>query len=685
MTRPLPPALMACLVLLGTGAATAADHSFTVASDSYVKRNNKGPYHDEPLLSVKNRGSNDNTRKALLHFPLPVSSHAPYEATLSLEVLSLNGDSTASVNVFGINTLSGEACRQLASGVNGYRYKSDPVRVFLDDSGDGVRNESSCIFEGQPLGTLTVKASDVNKTVTFSSAGLNDYLEQVSARTGVAVILLTRIGNSEKELFFASRENPAGSPAQLSFSNRDNLVFEGAPPPTKTEPLPQTWKGTLKVPMGAGKFVVLPQATLTVTFKDGKLDTVHGFLGAPPVFPEAGMLSAISMSQSGLEFGYDRPTTFGLSKDGIPSPLHDSRKYFFLRQTIGGVSAGMFDFSPPFGGETILALDPATSTLFGYTNQIPLIWPPIEDVALGFSHRDGLRYTPWVNWRVEESLQPFDANVYAAGTLGFSSDKWVKGPVEFGVSVYGGFYVDGDPGAFAQLHDLWMKRLASNGNATLDITLGPVGVGLELAQASVLLERDAGGSVALPRLIFAGAANTPNLSHGALPFSFKGGVDSAGNLDLGTPAASFVVLKGDIDLGASLSNVNLDGTMTLRATGASVQGDLRFAGLRVGATGTVDYVKQELTVGGGTRIKGKSNGWGIEVELEPTVTVGLYQGSPKGEITFKAKAEACYDLLIDKRCEKGLTVNSVKLDAGRLNICLKLPAGIGNVCVDDWK
>lgn len=54
---------------------------------------------------------------------------------------------------------------------------------YLDDSPDGVKNESPCIYKGTSLGNLVVRSSDLGRTVTFSSEALRQFLHQPSVTT----------------------------------------------------------------------------------------------------------------------------------------------------------------------------------------------------------------------------------------------------------------------------------------------------------------------------------------------------------------------------------------------------------------------------------------------------------------------------------------------------------------------
>ena len=104
-------------------------------------------------------------------------------------------------------------------------------------------------------------------------------------------------------------------------------------------------------------------------------------------------------------------------------PLEPDTRYFFLRQDAGFsiTVADLLELAPPEGGgSTVIALEPGTATLLSYSSAIPFGPLPIEDLAIGFSAKSGLLFTPYDNGGVEQVLTPFGGNLFVGGTVGIA-------------------------------------------------------------------------------------------------------------------------------------------------------------------------------------------------------------------------------------------------------------------------
>ncbi|MBX5482812.1 MAG: hypothetical protein IRZ16_13375 [Myxococcaceae bacterium] len=69
------PALVGALAIVGwTGTARAEHDSVPAAADTYVRRDNNGPYGTQQELIIKNKGDGKMTRKALIRFQMGPAS-----------------------------------------------------------------------------------------------------------------------------------------------------------------------------------------------------------------------------------------------------------------------------------------------------------------------------------------------------------------------------------------------------------------------------------------------------------------------------------------------------------------------------------------------------------------------------------------------------------------------------------
>ena len=345
----LLPALTGALLILGwSGVARAEVNTVTATADTYVRRDNKGPYGSLDQLIVKNKGSHDYTRKALIRFQMSPTgvTHDPFEASLSLDVVSNPEGGTTSFYVFGLRNpvLAGRQCQAHFDEAT-LKYKSSYMD-WLDDGGDGVNDASPCIYGGGPLGLLTVPRG--LGTVTFTSPALLQYIRDNSTGSGGEMtFVITRVGKDDDGMAFASKEHATLQPPRLSWTDRDTLGFDGPGAPDPATTGPQQFEGTLSIPLAGDTSITFPGASVTATYQGNHLQTFSGTVGVPQL-PSTGIFSALSLSGPQLMIGYDYPLAF----DEVGLPLNPSTKYFYVRQDTGlAIEVGnLVELSPPVGG-----------------------------------------------------------------------------------------------------------------------------------------------------------------------------------------------------------------------------------------------------------------------------------------------------------------------------------------------
>lgn len=660
----LLPAVAGALMLLGwTGSARAELNTVTATADTYVRRDNKGPYGSEQQLVVKNKGDGSKTRKVLVRFNLTPAgvTHDPFEAKLELDVASYPETGTTSFYVFGVRhpALAGRQCQASFSEAT-LKYKSDGMD-WLDDSGDGVNAGSSCIYGNAALGLFTVAAGQ--RTATFSSPALLRYLRDNSAASGGEMtFLIYRVGQDDEGVGFAAKEHPSLSPPRLSWSNRDSLGFEGSTAPNPSQSGPQQFTGTLRIPLAGGTAITFPNASVTATYEGRRLKTFTGTVGMPQL-PSEGILSVLSLSGPQLLIGYDYPAAF----DEVGLPLEPDTRYFFVRQDTGVAItvADLIELSPPVGGgSTVIALDPGTATFLSYSSAIPFGPLPIEDLAIGFSAKSGLLFTPYDNAGVENVLSPFGGNLFVGGTVGIDLKKLsTSDRVDLSASLHGEAMVNADVTGFASKQQDWLRRLGMNGSATITASVGDyAGISLELASGSVGYERYGDGS--LPRFAFAGGASAPHIPN--MPFQLKGNVHAAGVIDANDNGMnSFIELTGAFNPSVPFP-LDLEGRMRLGVAKGLIEGKVRFLGKSMSASG--EFSPQKLVLSGKIEENWKQDGWGFEGTLWPTLT--LTPSSARVEVT-SASVKACFNIpLIGKKCE-GARINEFgfNVSTGRFKVC----------------
>lgn len=664
VNRPLFPTLAGAVLLLISGVASAAAHTIAPAGDTYVRRDNGGPYGSEAHLIVKNRGDSDMTRKVLVRFSMGWRTYSPMEASLSLDVSDFGGATSATFNIFGI------ANPHLTSADCDITFDESTIRYrdlsYLDDSGDGVKNESGCIYRGTPLGTLVVRASDIGRTVTFSNAALREFIRENSPFFGVATFLITRVETSrDLSTAFASKEHPTLQGPRLSWTDPDDLAFEGANQPSVNTTSPQRFTGNLKLPLPGGQYVTLPGADVTVTYWGGKLQTISGRVGMPQL-PDTGIFQQISLSGPELLIGYDYPSAFNSE---LELPLDPGTKYFYLAEQ-SGLSidvGGLLSLSSPSAGQSLIVFDPASSTFFGYSSQIPFGELPIEDVSLGFSGGDNILFIPWDDDGVSTQMAQFQrGNFYLGGTLGFDLQRYTAGPVSFGAEVAGNMTVKADPTGFASRNQDWLRAVGVNGAVSASANLGEfTSLSLDIGQGTMLFQRYAGGR-SQPSFTFAGGVHSPGRI-GNLPFGFKGDVHADGHIDLNdNGAASFVELYGDLDFGSKFVEQSISGKVRLGASGASFGGQASFAGFKINVDGTVTSTYTSFS-GSQSVSYGFSDGLN-SYKVKATIRASFDTRGTSGKVNLSADAKAC----LNGDCfGVGISELQVKSD-GHIKICVRV-------------
>lgn len=669
--------------LAAADVAHASGTTLVASGDTYVRRSNKGPYGDLKELLVKNVGKKDNTRKALIRFDTARQPENPFEAALELKIVNAPG--AASFNVFGIlgKPHSTKECGQNFS--ESIKYKWDQLD-FLNDSDDGVDTSWSCVTR---LGTFHVKKNQ--KAVRFEGAGLSSYIA-ANAATGKLTFLITRVGKSDETTTFASREAGSAQAPRLSWSNRDGLVFEGTEAPPAGYTGVKDLNGAIRIPAGKGKEIALRHVVHgQAKYENGRLVSITAH---SPTVEIPGTSRYFDVSAPGVRLGYDYPHAFDYTGrydfDVLTSmPLDPARKYFYLRvdATLAVDLFRTFTLASPSGGVGVIAIDPDTASLVVFLSYetpadpassvasvatSPLFPGRIKEAVFGFSLDDGLVFRPYDNQGVEEFIQPFNGNLYVGGTIGLGLEPYLPADVrdKFNVDLLLGgnamFDVDdsGQPENF-------MKTIGLTGRGRVVMTMNNgsqkyFSMTLDVANMTAQYTRfgNAAGTGGYPRLAFKGTAHSPQIP--PLPFDIPGKVVLAGNVDPNDNGRhTFLLVGGKFmtpDL-AGLGRLGLDGTVQLGQT-TTFDGEVRIPGMTTSVTGKVTSKGFELT--GKKKVKLSKSGWGVEVDVSPTIVI---KGSG-GSASLSANAKACINPGWGKECVKA-SVKEIKFKSdGHVRVCV---------------
>lgn len=207
----------------------AGNGSVSAYSDTYVQRDDSGPYGTSGHIHVKNAGSSYTTRKGLIRFSVPngLASAATLSLDVSIENHATGGSTYATFNVWGMK--DGSSCGEsFVDSTLKYSHLS-----MLDDSADGVIDNSACLHDGDPmtagvqsLGTFQISAANLNKTVGFSSSALADFMSQ-NANGNVTLLITRQEQDGQLNTSFAAGEHSTLNPPRLSWLSPDVYTATG--------------------------------------------------------------------------------------------------------------------------------------------------------------------------------------------------------------------------------------------------------------------------------------------------------------------------------------------------------------------------------------------------------------------------------------------------------------------------
>lgn len=659
--------------LLAAGAAGAAPVVITANADTYVKLENKEGYGTLTQISVNKAGdgAGGDTRKGVIEFLKPDATPVR-TASLALDVLGFADPgslTSATFLVWGVKEVAGCAEDFNESSAD---YRSFP---YFDSSGDGVINSGSCLYDGNlanvdasPLGTFTVKSTDVGKTVTFSSQALIDFIN--SDTNGVITIAITSGTNSSSLVTtFAAKEHATRSPARLSLdpvgrlSLTDSEAFAGAL--STNADGSKHFEGTLSIPVAVGQRVTLPFASVDMTFdSSGDLQAINGSVGYPelpagPLFDGLGAFEPTSMSGPALLIGYDTPDAFDFdAADYLGLPLSPTTKYFyFLKQDGVSIEWGPLTASTPGAGAALLALAPSEPSIFFYSDQ--LFDDPVGGVAVGVSGGNAIHFTPANTDFVETQMKSFDGDLFFGAALAFPT------PIpNVSFTVEGGMTANVDnvqltSGNFAKPADI--KKLGANAEFGLEAALGEfVTLSYHLGDATVYYDR--GGS----QLTFAGEVDPDDLF--GLAFQPDGRLRVAGHLD-GDDSKSFLVFDGKVKF--PLVKQEIDAYVRLTKSSGTISGKAKFAGTTVSVSGEVhkSYAK----------FKGKvSHNFNAYVgKVKTTIEASI--DTRNTQVGFGVEAKFCTPNWLGIDSCDSIGGDAEVNGSGQIRVCVDVP-GYGDAC-----
>jgi hypothetical protein len=641
--------------LLGGGLAHAS--ALTPSHDTYVRRDNSGPYGTEAHLYVKNAGSNATTRKALLRFD-GVETDGLLDVSLALDVSTFNdtgGATRATFYVFGIQDASVRTGCGEDFDERTLLYKA---LGYLDDSSDGVKNDAACVFGGAPLGVFTVTSGDLGKTVRFSSDALSSFV--TADTSGRVTLLLTRHENSGSfNTGFASKEHGRLQPPRLVTTSAADVVLVSPGGAVANPDGSVRYTGALRIPVAGGDHVTLPGANVTMTFSaSGRLRTISGTVGLPelPGLGLFGLLGALEGTGPALQIGFDQPAAF----DTLGLPLQGGSRYFYLRRQTGTtVTWGPISASSPDASASLLVIEPAAPAFFVATDALPFEGP-IDALAIGVAAGNHIPFTPWYDAGVTAYLTPFGGDVYLGGTVILPTR--IPG-VE--AVVTGDLTIDASDEAFAsgQPQD-WFTHLGVNGELALETGLGIFTLSSYLGGGSLLYRRSGDGGQ--PSLAFAGVVDPDRIR--GLPLTTDGSASIAGYLTARDGGkASFVELRGDLKFGTAFTQQKISATVRVTPTGASLSGKARFGGTNMNVSGAVHASYATFT-------GSISHRFDFAVGQVKTTVKGSFD-SRKASVSLSATAKFCVAGSCESVGIKELTVR----DSGSIRICVQVP-GYGTAC-----
>ncbi len=643
-----------------TGNAVGDPVNAVVASaDTYVQRNDSGPYGAAPVIVVK-RDSLNTTRKGMLRFAnVPSGNFA--DASLSLDVEGANGDAT--FYAWGIKDASPTACQE---NFNASTILYSQVS-FLDDSGDGVWNDNPCLHDSnadaggaQSLGTFTITPADVSHTVTLRSPALTNFLN--ANTNGTVSIVLTRIEqDGALNTNFASREHPTLNPPTLSWVEADGVAFEGGAPAQQADGS-TTFVGTLKLPIAGGAFIALPNADVRMTFNAaGKLQTMSGSVGFPAL-PDMGVwgsLGDIAATTPSLQIGYDIAGNF----DDFGLPLDSNTRYFYLSaSSAASIGWGPFEYGAPGAAGLLLAIDPTTPSVLIHADQDGTFLPLSSSASFGISATNSFPFKAQMKDGVESHMDDFAGDFFLDGEVSLPLDIEAIDVVASGGMTFD--TIDG-PFSLGTPQD-WIQNCGANGGMRADFSVGPMSGSFDFGEASMVYRRGTS-----PASSFAFSAKIiPDDHVTGLPFTVKvdsNGTAAAWGLISADSNLSFVEVQGEYTFGPSFEKQKIEGFIHADYSGASFNGHARFAGTVMDVEGEIGSNYAAFS----GRIKKSFNAYIGRVK----VTVDASFDSREAEVSLSAKAQFCADGHCDSVSIKELSVNG----SGQIRICVNVP-GAGTKC-----
>ena len=193
--------------------------------DTFIRMGVNHSHGNDELIMVKreNGGSGSNNFKGILQFDY-IPSNRTGDVTLYLDLVMFDRQSS------GAPTSATFYVWGLKDSYPQNFYEGMTALGAFDSSGDGVHNGHSSLYDGNPsqsggqaIGTFTVTSSDLHSTISFSNAGLTDFL--ATDTDGVVTLLLTRATDSSHLMTaFASKEHHLNSPPRLHMELEDEII-----------------------------------------------------------------------------------------------------------------------------------------------------------------------------------------------------------------------------------------------------------------------------------------------------------------------------------------------------------------------------------------------------------------------------------------------------------------------------
>lgn len=644
-------------LLLSSSLAHAATSYLTASEDTYVRRNNNGPYGDLQVLAVKNRGDNKNTRKAFIRFD-GVDAPEAFEVRLSLTLIGLSDASSAKLQVWGIN--DSDTCGEAFDEAT-LKYKSDGLSYFADGD-DGIKESSGCIFGHAPLLSFNVTSADAGRTFELASDALQRFVR--ANRNDRVTFIITKHGKGNNAyVSFASKEHPTLPAPALSWTSTAELDISGGTVRTNTDGSTH-YEGTLKLPLAGDRYLEVPGARVDMTFTEsGRLQTIQGTVGFPEISATGGLLGGLPFTPTvagpALQIGYAYGRDLGFTE----LPLEDDLRYYYFSTQAGvGLSLGPVEIASDSFGASHFVLDPMAPTILFYSSQLPGLPAPVGAFGIGVSGGNGIPWTPQRTTGVAEHMVGFGGDLYVYGELSLPIPSSTS--VKFDATASGAVTVNVNDNLFsgAALDPTgWLEELGANANLDLTASLGAASITQNVGGSTLLYRRR--GAHGQPSLTYVGEIAPGKLSIPGFPVSFDGRASVAGHLDTGSVLASFVEMRGDVKLGLGFGKVKLDGTVRVWPTGMKFDGDASFAGFNIGVSGTITQSGARLTGDASKTIDFEAG------KLKAGISATLDTADGSAKVSAGGKLCGGGFLGIPEGCAP-VSVSAKVKDSGHIEICI---------------